>query len=193
MTATPTEDDATLLPRVLKQVDSVLDAIPATALHAPTPCAAFDVTDLVDHLVVIAHRVIDAIGTPATARSTAQPAELTERWQAASTWLAGAVDTADADALVRLPFGQMPVGAAYGFYVGEFTTHSWDLAAAIGRRDLLDETLGTLAHARVVARIPSSPRAQMPFADVVPVPADAAVYDRLAGWMGRDPAAWAHS
>ncbi len=91
----------------------------------------------------------------------------------------------------KLPFGQMPLFAAYGVLVGEFTTHGWDLAAAIGRHDLLDEDLGEAALTMVTARIPSSPRDHTPFADVVPIPDDAATYDQLAGWMGRDPARWA--
>jgi hypothetical protein len=63
-----------------------------------------------------------------------------------------------------------------------------DLAAATGRADLLSDDLGTRALAMVTARIPRSPRAHIPFKDVVPVPGNAPVYDRLAGWMGRDPA-----
>jgi len=82
----------------------------------------------------------------------------------------------------------MPAHAAFGVLFGELSTHSWDLATAIGRPDLLDQALGAKAAASVTARIPEQPRKGMPFGPVVTVAPDAPPYDRLAGWMGRDPA-----
>jgi uncharacterized protein (TIGR03086 family) len=154
--------------------------MPAGKAHAPTPCTDFDVTQLVQHLAVIADRVTTAI-TPASAQPSTD-------WEQARGQLRPLLDSAAPDRVVDLPFGRMPLEAALGVYVGEFVTHSWDLAAAAGRADLLGDDLGTRALAMVTARIPRSPRAHTPFKDVVPVPGNAPVYDRLAGWMGRDPA-----
>ncbi|CNE56393.1 TIGR03086 family protein [Mycobacterium tuberculosis] len=189
-------DNAALLRRALDQIDHLVDAIPPEAPHAPTPCSEFDVSGLLDHLAVIADRVTTAAGGAAVAEPTTPPAsaarpEAVARWRAALDGLVPAMASGDPASVVKVPFGRMPLAAAYGVFVGEFTTHGWDLAVAIGRQDLLDEDLGRAAFAMVTARIPSGPREHTPFADVVPVPSDAATYDRLAGWMGRDPASWA--
>jgi uncharacterized protein (TIGR03086 family) len=169
-----------LLAQAVDQANAVIAAMPASKAHAPTPCTDFDVTQLVQHLAVIADRVSTAIA-PAIA-----PASMS--WEQARGQLRPLLDSAAPHRVVDLPFGRMPLDAALGVYVGEFATHSWDLAVAIGRADLLSADLGTRALAMVTARIPRSPRTRTPFNDVVPVPGNAPVYDRLAGWMGRDPA-----
>jgi uncharacterized protein (TIGR03086 family) len=173
-------DNAALLAQAVGQADAVIAAIPAGKAHAPTPCTDFDVTQLVQHVAVIADRVSTAIAT-ASARSSVS-------WEQARAQLRPLLEDAAPDRVADLPFGRMPLGAVLGVYVGEFVTHSWDLAVAIGRADLLSDELGLRALAMVTARVPESPRAHAPFKDVVPVSDEAPVYDRLAGWMGRDPA-----
>lgn len=195
MTQPAPTDNAALLRRALRQVDVLVDAVSTEELYAPTPCPEFDVTGLVDHLVVIAGRVSTAAGGDARDESTvwpnpAAPSDALARWRSTVDRLTPAMAAGDPTAVVDLPFGQMPLFAAYGVFVGEFTTHAWDLAAAIGRQDLLDQDLAATALAMVTARIPSSPRDHTPFADVVPVPDSAPTYDQLAGWMGRDPVRW---
>jgi uncharacterized protein (TIGR03086 family) len=173
-------DNATLLAQAVGQTNAIIAATPPGKRHAPTPCTEFDVMQLVQHVAMIADRVAAAI---APAR-----AQLSTNWEQARGQLQPLLPDAAVDRVVDLPFGRMPLDAALGVYVGEFVTHSWDLAVAIGRADLLSDDLGTQVLAMVTARIPQSPRAHTPFEDVVPVPGDAPVYDRLAGWMGRDPA-----
>lgn len=196
MTPTAPADNAAQLRRALHQIDRLVNSIPPEAWHAPTPCPDFDVSGLLDHLAVIADRVSAAAGgatgehLDAPAGSAADP-DAAARWRAARDKLGPVMASADPASFVNLPFGQMPLVAAYGVFVGEFTTHGWDLAVAIGRQDLLDQDLGAAALAMVTSRIPSEPRDHTPFAAVVPIPSDAATYDQLAGWMGRDPASWA--
>jgi uncharacterized protein (TIGR03086 family) len=173
-------DNAALLTQAVDQANAVIVAMPADQAHAPTPCTDFDVNQLVQHVTVIADRVRTAI-VPASAQPSVS-------WEQARGQLRPLLRTAAPDRVVDLPFGRMPLDAALGVYVGELVTHSWDLAVAIGRRDLLSNDLGMRALTMVTARIPRAPRTQSPFKDVVPVPDNAPVYDRLAGWMGRDPA-----
>lgn len=175
-------DNAVLLAQAVDQANAVIAAMPAEKATAPTPCADFDVARLIQHVAMVADRVSTAIA-PGSARPSAD-------WGQARGQLRPLLDEAIPDKVVDLPFGQLPLSAALGVFVGEFVMHSWDLAVAIGRADLLGDDLGATALAMVAARIPESPRAQMPFGDVVPVPGDAPVYDRLAGWLGRNPAAW---
>lgn len=178
-------DPAALLLRALNQVDTLIAVTTTESQHDPTPCGEYDVTALIDHLAIIARRIATA----------AEPGEHPDigagtAWSDARARAGAAIDSSAPDAIAGLPFGRRPLKAASTAYVGELTTHSWDLAAALNRRDLLDESLGEAAATIVRTRIPVAPRHQMPFAEVVQVPDDAPAYDRLAGWMGRDPGAW---
>ncbi|SFA80202.1 TIGR03086 family protein [Amycolatopsis marina] len=172
-------DNTTVLAQAIDQTNSLVRAVPDDNKHAATPCTDFNVAQLVEHLAVIADRVGTAIAPESTPTGST--------WDDAFTRLRPLLGGVDPDRVVDLPFGRLPLGAALGVFVGEFVTHGWDLAVAIGRTDLLDDGLGQHALALVTARIPRDPRTHTPFGEVVSVPADAPVYDRLAGWMGRDP------
>jgi uncharacterized protein (TIGR03086 family) len=181
-------DNASRLRQAIDQVDQLVAAAPPGSFGDPTPCEDYDVATLIDHLATIAGRV--------TAAATASPPDATSeggpqaRWHAAHESVLSAINGADPARRVELPFGRMPLAAAFATYTGEFTTHAWDLAVAIRRADLLDDALAEIAVELVTARIPASPREPTPFGNVVPVPVEAPAYDRLAGWMGRDPSRW---
>lgn len=102
----------------------------------------------------------------------------------------GAIRRADPARLAQLPFGTMPLDAAFAVYIGEFTTHAWDLVVALGRGDLLDDELAQVALELVTTHIPADRPDHAPFGKVVTVSADAPVDERLAGWIGRDPDEW---
>jgi uncharacterized protein (TIGR03086 family) len=78
--------------------------------------------------------------------------------------------------------------SAAASYIGELSVHSWDLAMAIGRVDLLDDTLATAALPAYMDKVPAEPRGpEIPFGPVVEVGPDATPYERLVAWTGRDP------
>ena len=82
----------------------------------------------------------------------------------------------------------MSGAAALAAYAGELTVHSWDLALAIGRADLLDPALAEAALPAYQAFVPAAPRGgDIPFGPVVEAGPDAGPYERLAAWTGRDP------
>jgi uncharacterized protein (TIGR03086 family) len=73
-------------------------------------------------------------------------------------------------------------------YTQELTVHAWDLATALGRADLLDESLAMITEQAARQFVPAELRGgPVPFGPVVDVPPDAGPYARLAGWLGRDP------
>jgi uncharacterized protein (TIGR03086 family) len=89
---------------------------------------------------------------------------------------------------MRLPFGTLPGAAALASYTGEVLTHTWDLAVATGQTPAWDDEVLTVGLAAIRGKLPTADRPpQVPFADAVPVPADAPLIDRLVGWQGRDP------
>lgn len=173
-------DAAELLTQAIDQMNTIVEAVPTRSAHAPTPCTEFHVTELIDHVRVIADRAVAALNGLRPTQS--------QTWTDAYRRLRGQLDNVyDGTRIVEFPFGTMPVAAALGVFFGEFVTHSWDLATAIGRHDLLADPLASVALESVRQRIPRSPREHTPFAGVIDIPAEAPVYDQLAGWMGRDP------
>jgi hypothetical protein len=65
---------------------------------------------------------------------------------------------------------------------------SFDVARATGQSTDLDPELGEQALAWGRANLKPEFRRPGTFAPEVPVPGTAPIYDRVAGWFGRDPA-----
>ena len=117
-----------------------------------------------------------AEGWPDALRAAA--AELTAVW----------ADDAVLDAVLALPFGTLPGRAALATWVGEVTTHTWDLAVATGQSPAWDDAAAAVGLAAIHGKLPAAERGPgIPFADAVPVPDDAPAVERLVAWQGRDP------
>jgi uncharacterized protein (TIGR03086 family) len=87
------------------------------------------------------------------------------------------------------PGGEAPLRARADQQITELAVHDWDLARATGQQPGgLDPALAehALAWSRGMLR-PEFRGPDKAFGLEVPVPDDAPVYDRLAGWFGRDP------
>lgn len=93
----------------------------------------------------------------------------------------------DMDAVVRMPFGELPARDAARISLLEATIHAWDLAQATGQPHGISDDLAeaTLAVAR--GFVSDQAREAGAFKPVVDVPADAPAADRLAGFLGRQP------
>jgi uncharacterized protein (TIGR03086 family) len=192
---TDSNDPRPFLYQSFDQTASVVGAVRADDLGKPTPCSEFDVAALLGHLVVAGTHVLDAaVGRPPTSPDPFASAVTAEDWakafdavrqEAVAAWeQAGG----QLDKVLDLGWGQFPGALVARIYQAELTTHSWDLAKAIGRRDLLDDRLAEVGLPLMHEMLPASERVgDTGFGPVVEVPADAPVYDRLAGWMGRQP------
>src|SRR4051794_15475789 len=113
--------------------------VPAARLTGPTPCPEWDVRGLLGHLVATVDRarVIGEGGDPnVMPRVVAGVAD--DEWvdalaaaedKAAAVW----ADDARLDALVTVPWGQVPGRAALFGYLREALVHGWDLAVATGQ------------------------------------------------------------
>ncbi|ADB31299.1 hypothetical protein Kfla_2223 [Kribbella flavida DSM 17836] len=174
----------------LDQVGRIIDAVRPEQLDLPTPCDEYAVRDLLGHLLSVVRRIDHAL-QGGNALDIPVITTGTDDWSADwKTYRAAADATLADDTLLtrvcRLPWGTVPGAGAVAAYSGELTTHSWDLATAISREDLLDPALAEAVLPTVQQFIPADPRGgPIPFGAVVPVPADATPYVRLAGWMGR--------
>lgn len=175
----------------MDQIERLLEATPAGIGTRPTPCAEFDVSQLVGHLQGVVRRVgVVMAGRPFESAPTHVDSV---EWLA--DWRAGRAETeavlADDAALERevsVPWGRVPGAAALGGYVGELTVHAWDLARTIGREDLLVDELAEASLPPYRQVLPADARGgAIPFGPVVPVSDDAGAYARLVAWTGRDP------
>ncbi|GAA4909706.1 uncharacterized protein (TIGR03086 family) [Actinomycetospora succinea] len=187
-------DPRPLLTRALDQVAELVATTPPDAVERPTPCDGWDVRTLLDHLVGV-HRRIAHVGAgghfadvpsdPEVAPGTHVAELAAARADIDRVWIQ---DEAVLDRVLTVPWGTMP-GRFVGFgYVQELTVHAWDLGAATGRLEGLDDelALGVEDNARRV--LPAEPRGgPIPFGPPVEVAADAPPYARLVGWLGRDP------
>jgi len=182
-----------LVAQALDQTDAIISAIPARQAGLATPCPAWDVQALVRHVVGRGLRnfLVSARGENPDWQLPAD--ELGEDWgaefRAAAAPLIEAWQAADLDRPVTTPGGgHAPLRGRADQQIAELAVHGWDLARATGQQADLDPALAR--HALSWSQQMLRPEFRGPdkaFGPEVAVPADAPIYQRLAGWFGRDP------
>ena len=173
-------------------------ALPDDMLGAPTPCPAYTLGDLVEHIGGLAIAFTGAAaksGGPAVSQAPAPdaarlgadwrtriPADLltmAAAWRDPAAWtgmtMAGGVD--------------LPGEVAGLVALDEIFLHGWDLAIASGQRFGYDDASLQVVHGFVVESAAPGQEALRDgiFGPVVDVPPDAPLLDRVLGLAGRDP------
>lgn len=182
---------------VLTQLDKILPDVAARAasirldqMDNATPCAAFRVRDLFDHMIGGAAQFAPQLrGEPVPA----DVAVLTDadRHAAMKRALEDLLDAAKApgafDRPVQLPFGTVPGVVLARFLTVDGMVHRWDLGRAVGERyePPADLAEAVLASAREL--IAPELRDGTTFAAEVEVAADAPAITRLVAFTGRQP------
>lgn len=187
-------DNLGLLRRALDQMSQVIGRIKPDQAGLPTPCADWDVREVARHVIKKDLPNFASVARGETVDWQAAPDELGDDW--ATEFGAGAATLMELwkavppDQMVALPNGQeVPVRTRADQQVAEFCIHAWDLARATGQNSDLDAE--PAEHGLAWSRRMLRPDARGPgkaFGSEVQVPSFAPVYDRLAGWFGRDPA-----
>lgn len=181
------DDPVGLLERAVGYARMSLADVRADLLDVPTPCAAWSLADLLDHLADALDAFTEASrGTVAIRPTrTAGPrvAVLREKANALlAAWSAPAADTA------RIGDADLPARTLLGAAALELTVHGWDVGRATGAggpiptslaRDLLPLAGVLVATAEGTAR----------FGDRVPVSPRAPADRQLLGLVGREPLA----
>lgn len=184
---------AETLQRAFASTGAVLGLVSPEHLDQPTPCASWQVRELVNHIA----------GGPSffaeVAETGAFPAGRDPVDYVAGDFAATfKQDSARAvrvfsqpaagDKIVILPFATMPASAYLWVAACDTFTHGWDLARALGQPTDLDPELARLLLARAEPMLPDTLRGaegQAPFgppAEPGPAATDA---DRLAAFFGR--------
>jgi uncharacterized protein (TIGR03086 family) len=191
-------DAAGLVERALDQTAAIIAAIPDSQAGLATPCPGWDVRTLVRHVVGQDLRNFLVSARGGTPDWQAPADELDGDWAAAfrdqAAQLMAVWRAADLTAQVPTPGGgQAPLGSRADQQIAELAMHGWDLVVATGQQVDLDPELAehALNWSHGVLR-PEYRGPDRAFGAEVPVPADAPIYQRLAGWFGRDPE-WARS
>ncbi len=168
-------------------------AVPDDRLAGPTPCPAYTVADLCDHiggLTVAFTAAARKQRLPGHGGPTADGSALEPGWrerigddlvELAAAWREpAAYEGTTMAGPVELP---APVAALVA--LDEVVVHAWDLARATGQE--LDPDATAVAACLGFMGQFEAPLQDGPFGPPVPVPSDAPAMDRLAGRTGRDP------
>ena len=182
------EDISGLLETAAATARPVVDGIDEKHFGDPTPCAEYDVKDLLNHLFLVVTN-FQALASGAEADFSATPDRLTGDWRGefgAETerlvvaWSApGAMEGVAAG--MGLP---QPIVARMALL--DLTLHAWDLARATGQDfapapEVVDTLLGFLATMAPMARQNGV------LGEPVDVGEGASDFERLLGRSGRDP------
>ena len=143
-------DGVRVLSRAVDQAGDVLDHVHHDYLRAATPCADWDLGDLVDHLVASPRQLLALLrGEPVD--WAAAPPHLTEEW--------GPTFRVAGDDLVHAWHQQAddaPVSP--DMHTAELALHTWDVARTIGRmRGDLDPEVAERASPSCAPTSPTSP------------------------------------
>ena len=183
-----------LLARALAQTGSLIAAVREDQREWPTPCPRWSVHDLVQHVAVQDLRNFQAAARGEVVDWQAPAGDLGRDWSGAfghgARRLLEVWRSADLDRPVAMPGGaQATLGGRLDVQIAEFAVHAWDLARAIGDGRDLDPAIAE--HALSWAKGMLRPEFRGPdkaFGVEVEVDPSAPIYDRLAGWFGRNSA-----
>jgi len=189
-------DEAATMGRVIALTGAVVDNIEPDQLDNPSPCAAWTVREVLNH--VTAGAELFAICVREGEVSDEQLGELMTGDRLGDDYKASfhraTDDATEAFAMpgamhriVKLPFGEMPASMAASIAIFDVTTHAWDLAKATGQSTDLDPEVVTIAYQVAKTMLSDDWRNSGMFGPEVAITDDAPVADRLAALAGRTP------
>ena len=191
----------TRVEQLAQSIDRVVDAVRGALVdqyHNPTPCSAWTVRDLVNHIALMLLMTRD-VGT----RTASDPSLLTANpvplltGRPESEWALLLADAAEPAARAwsepaawegeaSLGGPPMPATALGGILIAEFTVHAWDMTAATGQRRTVPAPLAESTFTTYSREAPRM-RSLGLLGDEVLQDADVPVLDRALALSGRNP------
>ena len=168
----------------------VLASLQADQMQNATPCASWDVAEIVNHMV--GGQQFFAAGMqgqqPAEGQDWAS-GDFMAAWDEAVAASVGAFQVDGAlEAMVKMPFGEMPGAAVMGLATNDMFTHGWDLAKATGQSTDLNPELaaGILAQSQhSIQESYRGPDGKAPFGVEQQCADGSCAADQLAAFLGR--------
>lgn len=182
---------------VLASVD-VVSRVASDDLRRDTPCAGWQLRDLLAHMTVqhdgFAAAAKGLGADPAVWRPRPLGADPTGEYAAAAHRV---LDAFAAPGVLARDFAlpeistavTFPAERAIGFHLVDYVVHGWDVARSLGHPYQVDPEVQEIA-LRVAAAVPDGENRLGPaaaFAPAVPVPENAPTLDRVMALLGRSP------
>ena len=186
-------DGGAQLQAVVPMLGAVIASVRPDDMDRPTPCDAWTLRNLLNHIIGGAMMFADAFGGAPVLDISGQLPDVvgddpSGAFGAAATRFGEALQPpGTAERVLDLPFGAMTVGTFLRFVAFDLTVHAWDVASVTGASvDLPDDLLAEIeAFAHVV--LEATPRSELLCGPPVAVPADATALQRLVAYAGRQP------
>ncbi|MGW7410934.1 TIGR03086 family metal-binding protein [Streptomyces sp. NPDC054863] len=183
-----TDKISDLLAVAAAHAEPVVRGVDDGQLGARTPCAEYDVRELLNHLF---HVVVgfQALAADKEADFSTTPDYLQEGWRdrfAAETallvaaWAAPGADEGTKGSM------NLPARTVGSMALLDLTVHAWDLARATGQ-DFAPDEEGVRALGALVTQMGPTARQMNVFADACPVPEGATPFEELLASTGRRP------
>jgi uncharacterized protein (TIGR03086 family) len=178
------------LAAAMQATRTVLANVKSEQLQDSTPCASWDVSALIDHIIGAQSFFGSALAGEPPSESTESPAAgdfLAAYDKATNTALDAFSAEGALDKMVALPFGTMPGSAVLGLAITDTLTHGWDLAKATGQSTDLAPELAAVVLEQSRQAIQPGFRGEegAPFGPEQEAPAGATNADQLAAFLGR--------
>lgn len=180
------------LAQAIASTRAVLVAVKADQLTGPTPCASWDVSGLINHIVGGQHFFATLARGEALGGGDAPNFAEGDYVAAFDQGAAASVEAFAADGvmdkILHLPFGDMPGSAFVGLAAVDTFAHGWDLAKATGQPTDLSPGLaaGLLMGARQgISEGFRGADTVAPFGPETTAPDGASNADKLAAFLGR--------
>ncbi len=187
MSDSPMPDPVDLFERATRHALAVMQRVTPDQLANPTPCAAWTVQDLIDHMVGATTYLTGAAGGAHPTSVVGQPSA--DAYRAGVSLALAAVrepGVLERECLSPLGFTWTVGQAAAGTFMDQLI-HTWDLATATGQDASLDPELVAICSAMFLPAMPEMGRSAGLVGPAVAVPADASPQDTLLAAMGRQP------
>ena len=147
---------------------------------ASTPCEAWTVRELVDHVCEVQHNFGGSFGVE-------RPAQY--EWTSTREAMSAAFNTPGAlEGTTEHPvLGELPKERLVAIAVADMLIHTWDLARAIGADETLPPEAVIAVHEGLKQLPPEIMRAPERFGDATDIPAGASPQDVMIAFTGRQP------
>lgn len=181
--ARPLDDPRAQLEALEPLLDRVVDHLEPDQFDRPTPCDAFTVEGVLEHMIGGATLLAEGFGGDSP--DPTPEGEVLAAWRSAMRALGAAIRAPGAfERSVPWPLGELPGEDMARYVVLDGLVHGWDLSAATGQS--YDPPTVLVAAADDFARATIDRyRDGDAFADPVEAPADASPIERLAAYTGR--------
>jgi uncharacterized protein (TIGR03086 family) len=189
-------DEVATMQRVIELTGAVVDNIEPEQLDNQSPCEAWTVRDVLNHIVAGAEVFSRCVRDGSL--SDQEFAEITTSDRLGDDYKGSfhrAADEANAafaipgamDRIVQMPFGEMPASMAVNVAIFDVTTHAWDLAKGTGQSTDFDPEIVSAAFQAARAMLSDELRATGRFGPAVDIDENAPTADQLAAFTGRTP------